>query len=287
MSIIASFLSVLFFDFLFVPPLYSLKISDAEYLITFAVMFIVGCTIAYLTGQLRRKTIAMRLREKRTDILYALSRDLAKSSYSDELFKIALKHIIDFFKCRAVIFVPDTKKNLVARFGEEKELTFSPNEFAVAQWAFENKRSAGKDTDTLPGSSGIYLPFVGAEKTVGVIGVFPVEDKQFEDPEQFHMLEMFVSQTALAVEGAQLAASAIDAEAKIENERFRNMLLSTFSLDLPEPLRAISQSALELLNPDNADNKQKRDELAQRIKKEAGHLNDLSAQMKEIIESKE
>jgi two-component system sensor histidine kinase KdpD len=286
-SIIASFLSVLFFDFFFVKPHFTFAIADVEYIITFTVMLVVGLTISHLTGQLRRQTIAMRSKEYKTQVLYAFSRDLSKSSYPDELFKIALRHIHEFFKCRAIVFVPNKHKKLVAEFGNIKELAISQNELAVAQWSYENKKIAGTGTDTLPGSRGIYLPFSGAEKTVGVIGIYSDDEKQFVDPELFHILEMFVSQTALAVEGAQLAAAAIDAETKIENERFRNMLLSTFSLDLPKPLKVISEAASDLLNPKNAENGVKRDELIQKIKQEADRLDAISSEMTSIIESKE
>ena len=159
-----------------------------------------------------------------------------------------------------------------------------PNETTVAQWAYENKKAAGKDTDTLPGSKGIYLPFIGAEKTVGVVGIFPAEDKQFVDPEQFHMLEMFVNQAALAVEGAQLAAVALDAEAKIENERLKNLLMTTFSSGLTEPLTSISQTASELLKPVNFNNEAKRTELIEKMRKETERLNTLIAELPQIIE---
>jgi two-component system sensor histidine kinase KdpD len=108
------------------------------------------------------------------------------------------------------------------------------------------------------------------------VGVFPKEDKQFVDPEQFHMLEMFVKQTAFAVEGAQLAAAALDAESKIENERLRNLLLTTFTYDLGESLTAISEAAKELLNPENINNEAKRASIIQKICKEADSLNKLN-----------
>jgi two-component system sensor histidine kinase KdpD len=287
MSMIASFLSVLFFDFFFVPPYLTFAVANVRYIFTLAVMLIVGFAISHLTGRLRRQTIMMRFRDDRTQVLYALSRDLSKSSYPDELFKITLKHIQEFFKCRAVILTPDTKKKLMPRFGEAEELSLFPNEIAVAQWAYENKKVAGKDTDTLPGAKGIYLPFVGAEKTVGVIGVFPHEDKQFVDPEQFHILEMFVSQAALAVEGAQLAAAALDAEAKIESERLKNLLLTTFSSDLPEPLTSISQTASELLKPENIKDDSKRAELIKKMRQETERLNSLITELPKILESEE
>lgn len=285
MSIIASFFSIILFKFFFVPPYFSFAITDVEYFLTFFVMFIVGFTIANLTGQLRRQTIMMRSRENRTQVLYALSRDLSKSSYPDELFKISLKHIQEFFKCRAVIFAPDAKKKLSVRFGSTEELKLFENEDAVAQWAYENKKSAGKDTETLPGAHGIYVPFVGAEKTVGVVGIFPGDDTQFVDPDQFHMLEMFVHQTALAVEGAQLAASAIDAEANIENERLRNLLLTTFSSELTEPLTSISQTASELFKPGNIKDDSKRLVLIEKMRQETDRLNTLIAELPNIIES--
>jgi len=285
MSIIASFLSVLSFDFFFVPPYLTFAVADAQYVLTFVIMLAVGLVIAHLTGQLRRQAFLMRLSENRTQTLYALSRDLLHSSYPDELFKIALRHVQDFFKCRAVIFTPDANKKLVARFGEAKELDLFPNEPTVAQWVYENKKIAGKDTDTLAGSKGIYMPFVGAEKIVGVIGVFPSEDKQFINPEQFHMLEMFVTQAALAVEGAQLAAAAVDAEAKIMTEGFKNLLLTSFSFDLQAPLTSISQITSELLKPENLNNETKRSGLLKKIRQEAEYVNSLITNLPNILNS--
>ncbi len=283
-TIITTFLSVLLFDFLFVPPYFSFAVADFEYVFTFIAMVGVGFMIAQLTGQLRRQTDAMLLREERTKTLYALSRDLSKSSYPDELFKIAFKHIEDFFKCKVVIFAPDKGKKLTILLGELGDSGFYSNEFAVAQWVYEHKKPAGKGTDTLPGSDGMYLPFLGAEKTVGVLGIFSTDEKQFVDPEQLHMLEMFAGQTALAVEGAQLAATALDAVAKVENERLRNLLLTTFSSGLSEPLTAISQTAAELLKPENLNNEPIRARLIGQMRQETERLNTLIAELPQIIE---
>ena len=287
LSLVASFLSVLSFDFFLVPPYFSFKVTDVEYVFTFIVMFGVGFMIAHLTGQLRRQTISMRVRENRTKTLYALSRELSKSSYPDELFKIALSHIEDFFKCRAVIFVPDKNKRLEARFGEAVQLAVDSNEIAVAQWVYEHKKSAGSGTDTLPGSNGMYLPFAGAEKIVGVLGVFLIHEKQFIDPEQLHILEMFVNQTALAVEGAQLAAAAIDAESRIENERLRNLILTTFSSGLAEPLTSISQTASALLHLDSKQDDSRRTALIEKMRQEVERLNTLIAELPQILEAEE
>ena len=283
MSMLTSFLSVLFFDFFFVPPYLSFAVSDFEYLITFVIMLIVGLSIAHLTGRLRLQTIAIRQREGRTQALYALSRDLSKSSYPDELFKIAIKHIKEFFKCRVVVLTPDVNNKLVVSFGDLKDAEMNADEYAVAQWVYEHKKEAGKDTDTLPGSKGLYLPFVGIEKVVGVIGIFSDIEKQFLDPDQLHILETFVNQTALAVEGAQLAASALDAESKIKSERLRNLILTTFSYELPRPLMSLSQTASELLKPENINDPLKRSALIQEMRDEVQRLNSLIEELPKLI----
>ena len=96
---------------------------------------------------------------------------------------------------------------------------------------------------------------------------------------------MFVSQAASAAEGAQLAAVAVRTEAEIESERLRNLLLSTFSLDLPKPLNTISDAAAKLLDHANIDDKLKRNDLIQRIRVEAKKLSDLSTEMTKIIKA--
>jgi len=284
MSIIASFISVLTFDFFFVPPYFSMAVSDIQYIMTFLILLIVGTIIGHLTGQLRRQIVAMRLREDRTQVLYAMSRDLSKSSYSNELFKVALKHIQEFFRCQAVIFTPDIYGQLSVSFGDTKELDLTSSEQAVAQWVYEHKKSAGKGTDTLPGSKGIYLPFTGLEKTVGAIGIFTNDDKLFVDPDQFHLLEMLISQIALAVERAQLAVIAFDARSKMQNEYIKNMLLTTFSSELSIPLTAISKTALELLKPENINDKSKHIALVQEMHREVEHLNNLILELPNIID---
>ncbi|MBF0494168.1 MAG: sensor histidine kinase KdpD [Candidatus Omnitrophica bacterium] len=89
-AIFGTLLSIASFDFFFIPPFYAFAVMQHEHYITFGVMLIVGLIIGGLTGRLHRQTIAMRAREERTQVLYSMSRDLAKSSRPEELFQILL-----------------------------------------------------------------------------------------------------------------------------------------------------------------------------------------------------
>ena len=58
--------SVLCFDFFFVPPRYTFRVSDVQYVWTFAVMFLAAMIISHLTIRLREEAQAAREGEQRT-----------------------------------------------------------------------------------------------------------------------------------------------------------------------------------------------------------------------------
>jgi two-component system sensor histidine kinase KdpD len=284
-SIIASLLSVLLFDYFFTRPFYSFTLSDSQDVFTFIAMVSMSFLISGLTDRLRQQTAAMRMREDRNRILYELMQDLAKTSTPDGLFQALIHHVRIYFKLPVVIFTPSPKKELLPRFDKLEGHGLLPNERAVAQWAYEHKKMAGQGSDTLPASQGLYLPLVGLERTLGVLGIFPKEKTPFMDPERLHLLQMLVNQTALAVEGVELAFAALRAEDAIEKERVHNLLLSTFSYELPGPLSEISQAAADLLKPEIFNNEVKKNALIKLIQIRAQELNKLTAELPKILES--
>ena len=283
-SIVGILLSVACFDFFFVPPVYSFSVIGREHLITFAVMLIVGLIIGGLTGRLRQQTVELRLREENTQVVYSLSRDLAKSSRPEELFQILLSHIQDLFKCPAAVFVPQaTNRDLTILTAISRGRELAIKEPAVAAWVYEHRKMAGEGTDTFSGSEGLYLPLIGSQDIVGVLGVFPINEKQFTGPDNFHTLEMFVSQTALAVEGAGLAEANIRAESELAKARIRNMILDTAAYDVKSSLRSISQAASELLKPETAGDDQRRNSLIREIIAQAEQLDSLTVELPKVI----
>lgn len=68
-AILTSLLSVICFNFFFIPPELTLHVADAQYLITFAGLFIVGFIIADLNARTRRQAEAAYRREQETTLL--------------------------------------------------------------------------------------------------------------------------------------------------------------------------------------------------------------------------
>ena len=118
---------------------------------------------------------------------------------------------------------------------------------------------------------------------MGVLGVFPSDEKQFLSPDNFHILEIFVTQTAVAVEGARLAEANIKAEAELGKTRLRNMILDTATYDVRGALDVISKSASELGKEEIVVDEVKRNSLIKEIIGQAEQLNNLAVDLPKII----
>jgi two-component system sensor histidine kinase KdpD len=267
-SILASILSVLAFDFFFVPPFYTFAVADTQYLVVFAVMLVVALLISTLTARIQGQADAARERERRTAALYAMSRELANTASPKRLVDVATKHIGEVMESRVAILLPDPSGQLVPT---DTGFPLDKSERAVAEWAFSHNQPAGLGTETLPGSQAMYLPLTGSHGTVGVLGIQPAHPSHVTAPEQLHLLETFASQTALAIERANLEEESQKAKVQIETERTRNALLSSISHDLKTPLAAITGAATSLIYDTTGECR----ELAQTIAEEADRLNRL------------
>jgi two-component system sensor histidine kinase KdpD len=281
-SVTASILSVAAFDFLFVPPYFSFAVSDVQYLLTFTIMLIVALLISGLTVRIKQQAEAARQRERRTSVLYAMSRDLATHRLVTNLTREATRHLRDVFESQVALLLPDENGRLVLKTGEQVSFTFDHRDQGVAQWAFDHNQMAGLGTETLPGAGALYLPLVGLKGPVGVLGVRPSQPQRLLAPEQMHLLETFANQIALVIERAKLAEEAQRAQVQAETERMRNALLSAVSHDLRTPLTAITGAASSLLQEPGSLPPASRQELLQAIYEEANRLDRLVKNLLDI-----
>lgn len=274
-SVLASILSVAFFDFFFVPPYFSFAVSDFQYLLTFGVMLVVALVISNLTVRLRQQAELARSREKRTGVLYAMSRDLATHRGTGMLAQLAAKHLRDVFDAQVAIFLADADNRVQLQRGELLFFDLDPKESGVAQWVFDHGERAGLGTDTLPGASALYLPLVGSTGPIGVVAVRPTEYSRLVNLDQLHLLESLVNQIALAIERTRLSEETQKARVRAETERMRNAILSSVSHDLRTPLATITGAASSLAEGQGELTAAAREDLARSIYREADRLDRL------------
>jgi two-component system sensor histidine kinase KdpD len=274
-SMLSVVLSVLTFDYFFVPPYLSLAISDTRYAVTFAVMFSVAVVITRLANRIRDQAGAARQREARMARLYAMSRDLANTPSIDALLRIAVKHLHDLLDASVCGLLPATGGML--ELASRGDGTFAPlsDDWLAIAWVWQHGKTAGLGTETFPSASARYLVMNGLRGRVGVLGIRVADDNRLADPEQRQLMDTLVAQIASALERAQLADSAQRARVQVETERLRSSLLSSVSHDLFTPLGVITGAASTLTDQQEHLSLPARQDLVDSIREEAERLNRL------------
>jgi two-component system sensor histidine kinase KdpD len=241
-SILTSVLSVLAYDFFFIPPYFSFAVSDVKYLFTLAVMLIVGQVITQLTLLSRRQAESARLSAQQVSALYTLSRQLSKTRGTEQLLKMGAKYISDAFNCDVMGLLP-REGHLSVCVKTRTDHALNEKEQGIAEWVYEIGQKAGLGTDSLSFSEALFMPLQGSQSVMGVLRLHPENPDRFLEPETIHLLEACANQIALAIEVDRLQENAKKTELKAETDRARSTLLRSFSQDLRTPLRSIIESA--------------------------------------------
>ncbi len=282
-SALTAVLNVVAFDFFFVPPRYSFAVSDAQYLVTFGAMLTIALVIATLTASVRQQTRVAGARERRTALLYAMSRELAATRGIADLARVAVRHVAEVFECRAVVLLPTAGGKLRYPADAPLESSFRHADLAVAQWVADHGRRAGLGSDTLPAAPGLYVPLGRERSTVGVLAVLASNVRRVLLPEQSHLLETFAGQIALALERAHLTEVAEQSSLAAERETLRNTLLASISHDLRTPLAVMAGAGGTLAQHGAALDEATRVELARSIESRAREMSELVSNVLDLV----
>lgn len=279
-AIVASVLSVVAFDLVFVKPFYTPVVADAQFLLTFAGLLGVSLVISSLAANAREQARFAQRREAHTTVLYELSRDLAAAASLPEVLRVLVTHIEQVMGGQAMVLVDNGQKLELSH--SSAGLALDEDVYAVASWAFTHGEAAGRGTANLAGADGFYLPLTGARDVVGVLGVVAADVTAMDGTvwaEQRRLLESFASQAAVAIERSLLAEKAQEAQLLRETEKLQTALLNSISHDLRTPLAAITGALSSLHDDSEALHPEARMELVRNAYEEAERLNRLVANL--------
>jgi len=239
--------SALIWDYFFLPPRFTFYIYSAEDGLLFGGYFLVAAVLGQLVARIRTQELAERSREERTAALYELTRDLAEASSRDEVvWQLVLQINRVFGASTAVCLMFRDKLTPYP----DSTLALSEKELSVADWAFRQRKAAGRFTDNLPGAAALHLPLATDRKAMGVVAVdLPVKNISVS---QRSLLEAFARQAALVLDRVELHSAAEQARLLAESERLGRALLNSISHELRTPLAASSSAASALAAAESA-----------------------------------
>jgi two-component system sensor histidine kinase KdpD len=210
-AILSSIISVILFNFLFIPPYYEFAFTDFQYFFSLIGTLIISSIICQLTILNRRETKTARLKEKHAASLHNLSLALANARGVDKLLAIGVNYISEIFNSDVMALLP-INNQLIIRARKSSEMQLNDKELSIATWVYDLGQMAGLGTDTLPFSNAIYIPLHATQGPIGVLRVRPLQSNQLFSPQQMHLLEACANQVALTIEVDQLHSKSIPQE---------------------------------------------------------------------------
>ena len=281
-SLWVSALSVLCYNFFYLPPLYELTIRDPANVVALFFFMVVAIVASALAARTRSQTEAARREARTTAELYAFSRKIAGVMDLYDLLWIIVTHLARILNAEIVILMPDDGR-LESRAAFPPDSDFTDADLAAARWSWEADHPTGRGTDTLPGGRWLFVPIRTVRGPVGVIGVLALKEGRELSAADRRTLDAVGNQAAIAIERMTLAADIDSARLGAERERLRSAMLTSVSHDLRTPLASIIGSLSSLRSYRDRYDEATRDELlgtalseAERLDRFVGNLLDMT-----------
>ena len=236
-SVAAGFLV---YDFLFIPPYYTLSVGSAQNWVGLAVYVVVMLLVAQVVARFdsarseaqRRATEALRL--------YELSELLVKDRSIDDLLDTIVTTVQTVFDVPGVaLLLPDAHGLTIAASAGE---SISADQLHQLD-----------PTSSIPVSTGITGPTLDRLQAVALsasgrpVGILALNGLPASSNDRT-LLRTFANHAALAVERAQLREQALHAELLQAVDRLRRALLGAVSHDLRTPLASMKVASSTLLD---------------------------------------
>ena len=257
------------YNFFFLEPRLTIWIGHPADLFTFSVFFAVAMTTGWLTGRIRDQARAVSRRASAISAVLSSTRRLSAAARADEAATALAEQLAAATSGRAVVLMPSDGDIVLAASVPSLD-SLSAGDMAAARWAWDRGEPAGAGTGTLPLAGWTFRPLQGVKARAGVVGVEPAA-LATEDGERF--VAAMLDQGAVALERAEFASAATDAEALKRTDQLRSALLNSVSHDLRTPLSTILGSATTLIDYGKSLSAKVRDDLLISIREEAERLN--------------
>jgi two-component system sensor histidine kinase KdpD len=244
--LLAAGLSAVIWDFLFIPPSFTLAVALPADVLMLVTYFVVAISSAVLVSRIKRREQTIRVREARTAALYHLTRELTAIRSEDAVAKALVHHVHSIFGRQAAIFLSQIDGEFSGT--PHAESTYRPEgkELTVASWVYWNERKAGRGTETLPFAGATYYPISGPRYPLGVLAIPWPEGPPAVDQET--LLQTIIDQISACLEREQLQVIARQTLIHAESERLYATLFNSISHELRTPLASIVGSSETLIS---------------------------------------
>ena len=229
-AVASAILGSLLFAYVFVPPHFSLAITETQYLLSVIIMLGVALMVGHLTSQLKQHADFAERKSLQSRTLYEFSQKLSGAQTTGAVLEATRSFLADSLGSQQpeVIFPGDfaapptpASASLIAACVEHRELVSMPLQ---------------------RGRFYLALPLAAGDGIQGVLG-FDIDSGLIANQDAVEHIVTVASVIAVALERSRLAEIARETEVKHSSELLRGSILGALSHDLRTPLAALVSMA--------------------------------------------
>jgi two-component system, OmpR family, sensor histidine kinase KdpD len=276
-SLVASVVSVLAYNYFFIPPLHTFHVADPKNLAALTFFLVFAIITSNLAARVRAQALVARLQARTTGDLYAFSRGISAIPDVDGLVTAAAERIASLLDRDIVLLLPDETGQLQVKATsvsgdmiEEIELDTARTAWRAGEWTGREVMRIGQR---------LFYSLRAGPGAVGVVGLSRNGMHESLSDEEEHMLGALCNQVAVALERIRLGNERDEARLAVESERLRTALLSSLSHDLKTPLASIMGAITALRQFPSLYDADAREELASTIQDETERMTSFVANL--------
>lgn len=258
------------YNLLFLSPRYSFAIGSPTDLLTLFVFLAVALATGLLAGRSRDRARDAQRRASDVTSLLVATRAFSRAPTRADAAQALAEQTAAVTGARSIVLLPEAGELVVVAGAPDKD-ELGAGGMAAARWTWERGEAAGHNTGTLPQTSWTFRPLQGVRQRAGVVGIEALSMLPGSDQEK--LLTALADSGGVAIERAEFALHAVEAETLRRSDRFRTALLNSVSHDLRTPLSTVLGSSSTLIELGEKLPAATRLDLLQSIREEAERLN--------------
>lgn len=264
-GVIASLLSVVFFNYFFTVPRFSLLAADPDYPLTFFIMLVASIISCTLATRVRKQARQSAQKAYYMELLMNSSQKMQQGRDEQETIELAAEQVNKLLNRPILYSLAGKGREISFQVTPKEQMgellrSMTSEEIGVADWVVMNNKHAGAGTNTLSHAQNLYLSIRGNQEVMGIIGI-PARYYPPLDAFEKNMMVSLLNECGLTLERRRLRAEKQAIEMETQRERLRSNLLRAISHDLRTPLTSISGNAMILMEKNIALKEKERQEM--------------------------
>jgi two-component system sensor histidine kinase KdpD len=234
-SFFASLCAVFLYNFFFVQPFFTFKVHNANYILTFTVMFIVAFITSTLTIRIKLQRKQVEDREENITELYQIEKRLLKAKNRKEVARISADELAWRFDSNVLVKLFDSKGEAISRYVAGIDVFSGQPDIYAIEETYKFGVTCGRGTDLFPGAKSYYRPIKGLGDILGVIGISMKKGTEISYS-QMRLLDVIIPQIEVVLQREKNYEKQQKTNAEVQKERLRADMLRSISHDFRTPL---------------------------------------------------